>query len=69
MQNPTLKFVILKGVAGFGDRLQCLLQALSYAKITKRILIVDWSDNDWAHEKKFNSDFYFKFENLLFFSV
>ena len=30
----------------------------------KRILVVDWSDKTWTHEKKINSDFYFRFKNL-----
>ena len=67
MQSSNLKFVVLKGMEGFGDRLQCLLQAIIYAQTTKRILVVDWSDFNWTHEKKINSDFYFRFKNLLFF--
>ena len=67
MNSLNLKFVVLKGMEGFGDRLQCLLQAITYAQKTKRILVVDWSDKDWTHDKKINSDFYFRFKNLLFF--
>ena len=56
MKNCNFKFVLLKGMEGFGDRLQCLLQAILYAKSTKRILVVDWSDESWTHDKKINSD-------------
>ena len=52
MQSSNLKFIVLKGMEGFGDRLQCLLQAIIYAQTTKRILVVDWSDFNWTHEKK-----------------
>lgn len=45
-----MRFAVLKGVQGFGDRLQCLLQAIRYAINTERILVVDWRDTDWTHE-------------------
>lgn len=44
------KYVVLKGAEGFGDRLQCLLQAMRYAKKTGRTLVVDWRDEDWTHD-------------------
>ncbi|MBM5825268.1 MAG: hypothetical protein FJ054_07900 [Cyanobacteria bacterium M_surface_10_m2_119] len=44
-----LRFVVLKGVQGFGDRLQCLLQAIRYAEISRRHLVIDWRDSDWTH--------------------
>ena len=43
-KNRPLKFIVQKGIAGFGDRLQYLLQAITYAKATNRILVVDWRD-------------------------
>ncbi len=63
-----LKFVILKGVEGFGDRLQCLLEAISYAKTTKRILVVDWGDTSWSHDLDVNSDSFFKIGDVDQFS-
>lgn len=45
-----MRFVVLKGVEGFGDRLQCLLQAIEYADATSRYLVVDWRDDDWSHQ-------------------
>lgn len=47
---PLLRFVVLKGVQGWGDRLQCLLHAIWYASATGRHLVIDWRDNDWCHE-------------------
>lgn len=44
------RFVVLKGVQGWGDRLQCLLQAIWYAKATGRLLVLDWRDPDWCHD-------------------
>ena len=64
-----LKFVVLKGIEGFGDRLQCMLEAITYAKTTKRILVLDWRDSSWSHEARTNSDFYFKINNVDQFSV
>lgn len=59
-----MKFAVLKGREGFGDRLQCLLQAIRYATATGRVLVVDWRDSDWAHDKRFNFEHYFKFIGL-----
>ncbi|MEM6448016.1 MAG: hypothetical protein AAF704_15845 [Cyanobacteria bacterium P01_D01_bin.123] len=44
-----MRFAILKGACGFGDRLQCLLQAIHYAHTTGRHLVVDWRDPEWSH--------------------
>ena len=44
------KYVLFKGVEGFADRLQCLLQVIDYAKKTGRILVLDWRDADWQHD-------------------
>ena len=55
-----MHFVILKGVEGFGDRLQCLLQAIRYCKATQRCLVVDWCDSDWTHDQSIPFDYYFE---------
>lgn len=44
-----MKFLMFKGIEGFGDRLQCLLQSITYCNNTNRILVVDWRDPDWYH--------------------
>jgi len=43
-----MKYIVLKCIEGFGDRLQVLLQAIEYCKITKRILVSDWNDYMWG---------------------
>ena len=50
MDGLPRKYVLLKGVEGFADRLQCLLQVIDYAKKTGRILVLDWRDADWQHD-------------------
>lgn len=52
------KYIILKGAEGFGDRLQCLLQAIGYCIKTKRTLVVDWRDPDWYHDETNRVDRY-----------
>ena len=53
------KYVFLKGGQGFADRLQVLLQTISYSKKTNRIIVVDWYDKIWAGNT--NYDFYYYF--------
>ena len=38
------KYLILKGVAGLGNRLCTLVNAIDYAQKTGRTIMVDWSD-------------------------
>jgi len=45
------KFAVLKGVCGWGDRLQCLMQAIGYSRRTGRYLVIDWRDSDWTHDQ------------------
>jgi len=59
-----MKYVLLKGLKGFGDRLQCLLQAIRYAKATQRCLVVDWRDKDWCHDENYAFDAYFSLKGL-----
>lgn len=39
-----MKYVVLKGCAGLGNRLITAMKAIQYAKITDRCLFIDWSD-------------------------
>lgn len=59
-----LRFVVFKGTAGFGDRLQCLLQCFAYAKATQRRMVVDWSDHDWSLSPQEAFDQYFEIKDL-----
>lgn len=42
------KHVIIKGLAGFGNRVLTLSAAIEYAKKSNRKVIVDWCDNMYA---------------------
>lgn len=65
-----MRFAVLKGVQGFGDRLQCLLQAIRYAINTERILVVDWRDTDWTHDPgSFGFDDYFRLRAVRSFGL
>lgn len=54
----TMRYVVFKGTAGWGDRLQCLLMVIRYAKATGRYLVMDWRDIEWAHNGVENFDDY-----------
>lgn len=58
------KFVVLKSVAGWGDRLQCLLQTIGYARKTGRSLVVDWRDSDWTHDPNEPIEKWFSFAGV-----
>ncbi len=38
------RYLVLKGYAGLGNRLGALLQAIVYARLTGRRLVIDWND-------------------------
>jgi len=58
------KFIIIKGLEGFGDRLQVLLQAIKYVKKTHRILVIDWRDKMWCDNEKYDFNYFFKIIGL-----
>jgi hypothetical protein len=65
-----MRFAVLKGIQGFGDRLQCLLQAIRYAQHTERILVVDWRDTDWTHDQtKFGFQDFFRLSGVASFGI
>jgi hypothetical protein len=45
----TERYLVLKGMAGFGDRLLTLGRAIVLARATGRTLVVDWTDIAWNH--------------------
>lgn len=59
-----MRFVILRGSCGWGDRLQCLLQAIWYAKHTRRTLVVDWRDPDFSHDHSVPLKAYLRLEGV-----
>jgi hypothetical protein len=43
------RYLVLKGMAGFGDRLMTLGRAFVLAQATGRRLLIDWTDIAWNH--------------------
>ena len=65
-----MRFAVLKGIQGFGDRLQCLLQAIRYAQHSERILVVDWRDTDWTHDAtQFAFEDFFRLQGIPSFGI
>jgi hypothetical protein len=46
--NRARGFIVVKGHAGLGNRLVCLLSALLYARLADRQLLIDWRDGMYA---------------------
>ena len=42
--------LLVKGSDGLGNRILCLLTAFLYARLTKRQLVVDWSDHNYSND-------------------
>lgn len=58
-----MKYLVIKGWLGFGDRLESLKMGLRYALDHKLKVYVDWTDSIWSHG---NESFYtyFKLVNI-----
>lgn len=58
-----MKYLIVKGCLGFGDRLESLKMAVKYALLHNLQIYVDWRDPTWSHGTE---DFYtyFKLINM-----
>jgi hypothetical protein len=58
-----MKYLVVKGWLGFGDRLESLKMAVSYALKYNLQIYVDWTDSIWSHgAESFYT--YFKFVNM-----
>lgn len=44
-----MKYLIVKGWMGFGDRLQCLKMCVEYALKYNLVIYVDWTDSIFSH--------------------
>ncbi len=44
-----MKYLVVKGWMGFGDRLECLMMAVDYAQKNNLQIHVDWRDSIWSH--------------------
>jgi hypothetical protein len=43
-------YLLVKGISGLGNRIECVLTAILYARLSGRKLIVDWSDDYYAND-------------------
>jgi hypothetical protein len=58
-----MKYLVIKGWLGFGDRLESLKMAIKFALDNKLQIYVDWTDSMWSHSgESFYS--YFKLVNI-----
>jgi hypothetical protein len=44
-----MKYLVVKGWLGFGDRLESLKMAVNFALTNKLKIYVDWTDSIWSH--------------------
>ena len=57
-----MKFVVVKGWMGFGDRLESLQMCVAFAQHFKLPIYVDWTDSTWSHGSE---SFYTYFKLLM----
>jgi hypothetical protein len=58
-----MKYLVVKGWLGFGDRLETLIMCVKFAQANNLQIYVDWTDSIWSHgEESFYK--YFKFVNM-----
>lgn len=57
-----MKYLVVKGWLGFGDRLESLKMAVEYAQKYNLKIYVDWTDPMWSHGTE---DFYTYFKLLM----
>jgi len=56
-----MKYLVVKGWMGFGDRLESLQMCVAYAQHFKLPIYVDWTDSTWSH----GSESFYTYFNLL----
>ena len=57
-----MKYLVVKGWLGFGDRLESLKMCVAYAQHFKLPIYVDWTDSTWSHGSE---SFYTYFKLLM----
>ena len=63
-----MKYLVIKGWLGFGDRLESLKMGIKYALDNDLAVYVDWTDTMWSHSgESFYT--YFKLINIKTFSL
>lgn len=68
-RDGIMKFLIYKGLEGWGDRIQVGLEAVRYARLTNRILVFDWRDSDWSGENGRVLESFLRFEGVQSFDL
>jgi hypothetical protein len=58
-----MKYIIVKALLGFGDRLQSLKMCVRFALDNNLQIYVDWTDDTWSHGKESFYN-YFKLVNI-----
>jgi hypothetical protein len=58
-KSPKERILLVKGVAGLGNRMQCVATALAYARITSRRMIIDWRDPIYSDDGRNAFGMYF----------
>ena len=58
-----MKYLIVKGWLGFGDRLESTIMAIKYAIDNNLQIYIDWTDNMWSHSGE-NFYTYFNLINM-----
>ena len=56
-----MKYLVVKGWMGFGDRLESLKMCVAYAQHFKLPIYVDWTDSTWSH----GAESFYTYFNLL----
>jgi hypothetical protein len=56
-----MKYLVVKGYLGFGDRLETLKMCVNYALLNNLQIYVDWSDPIWSH----GSETFYTYFNLV----
>ena len=59
------KYLLVKGVSGLGNRMECLLTAILYARLSRRKLIVDWRDRYYSNDGTNAFEHYFDYPAAL----
>jgi len=58
------KYLIAKGKAGLGNRINSTLTAILYAKLSDRVLVVDWSDYTYSQNGENVFPLYFNLQEI-----
>jgi len=58
-----MKYLIVKGAQGFGDRFETLCMCIHYAALNNLQIYVDWTDPTWSHGSESFYD-YFDITNI-----